>query len=103
MRDKVPNVKANGYGSFRTDMFGRIKVADAFTLFDSSHRYSENGDFSDLTANGGSVTYQARESTALLNVTGQNGSRAYRESKKVFPYQPGKSLQVMQTFVFSKV
>lgn len=102
MRDKVPNVKANGYGSFRTDMFGRIKVADAFTLFDSSHRYSENGDFSDLTANGGSVTYQARESTALLNVTGQNGSRAYRESKKVFPYQPGKSLQVMQTFVFSE-
>lgn len=101
MRDKTPNVKANGYGSFRTDLFGRIKVSDPYTLFDSSHRYSQNGDFSDITESGGSVTYDANKSTALLNVTGATGSYVHRESKKVFPYQPGKSLQVMQTFVMN--
>lgn len=102
MRDRTPNVKANGYGSFRTDMFGRIKTSEPFTLFDSTHRYSQNGDFSDITAAGGGVTHDARASTALLSVTGQNGSRVYRESKRVFPYQPGKALQVMQTFCFAQ-
>jgi len=48
VRDKIPNVKANGYGSFRTDMFGRIKVSEPYSLFDSSHRFTENGDFSDM-------------------------------------------------------
>jgi hypothetical protein len=97
----IPNVKANGYGSFRTDMFGRVKTSDAYTLFDSSHRYSQNGDFSDITETGATVTHLANESTAALNVTTTSGSKVYRESKKVFPYQPGKSLQVLQTFVFA--
>lgn len=97
----IPNVKANGYGSFRTDMFGRIKISDAYTLFDSSHRYNQNGDFSDITETGATVTHLPNESTAALNVTTTSGSKVYRESKKVFPYQPGKSLQVLQTFVFA--
>lgn len=101
MRDKIPNVKANGYGSFRTDMFGRIKTSEGYVLFDSSHRYNENGDFSDITANGASVSHIANQSSSALTVTTTSGSKVLRETKKVFPYQPGKSLQVMQTFVFA--
>ncbi len=101
MRDKIPNVKANGYGSFRTDMFGRIKTAEGYVLFDSSHRYNENGDFSDITANGATVSHIENQSSSALTVTTTSGSKVYRETKKVFPYQPGKSLQVMQTFVFA--
>ncbi len=101
MRDSIPNVKANGYGSFRTDMFGRIKISEGFTIFDSSHRYSQNGDFSDVTEVGGTVSHATYASTALLSVTGQSGSYVHRESKKVFPYQPGKALQVLQTFCFA--
>ena len=101
MRDKIPNVKANGYGSFRTDMFGRIKTAEGYVLFDSSHRYNQNGDFSDITANGASVSHIENQSTSALTVTTTSGSKVLRETKKVFPYQPGKSLQVMQTFVFA--
>lgn len=101
MRDSIQNVKQHGYGSFRTDLFGRIKTADAFTLFDSSHRYQRNDDFSETTANGATVTYVANQSTLNLNVTTASGSKVTLESKKVFPYQPGKSLQVMQTFVFA--
>lgn len=100
-RPKIPNVSQHGFSSFRTDLFGRIKTSEPFTLFDSSHRYSQNGDFSDITANSATVTYNANQSTALLNVTTASGSKVYRESTRVFPYQPGKSLQVMQTFVFA--
>jgi len=98
---KVPNVSQHGYSSFRTDMFGRIKVSDGYSIFDSSHRYVQNGDFSDITETSGTVGYLANQSTATLNVTTTSGSKVYRESKRVFPYQPGKSLQILQTFVFA--
>lgn len=101
MTGKIPNVSQHGYSSFRTDMFGRIKVSEPYSLFDSSHRYNENGDFSDITATGASVVHLVNESTAALNVTTTSGSKVTRESKRVFPYQPGKSLQVLQTFVFA--
>lgn len=101
MRDSIQNVKQHGYGSFRTDMFGRIKIAEPYTLFDSSHRYQRNYDFSEETTTGGTVTYSANQSTLNLNVTTSSGSKVTLESKLVFPYQPGKSLQVLQTFVFA--
>lgn len=101
MRDSIQNVKQHGYGSFRTDMFGRIKTSDAYTIFDSSHRYQRNADFSETTESGGSVTYSANESTLNLNVNTTSGSKVTLESKKVFVYQPGKSLQVLQSFIFA--
>lgn len=87
--------------AFRTDMFGRTKISEPFTLFDSAHRYQDNGDYSDTHATNGTTTYDINQSTALLNVTSASGSEVTRESKRVFPYQPGKSLQVLQTFVFA--
>ena len=91
--DPVPN--------FGLDLFGRSKVANPYTLFDSSHRYQMNTDFSDITSGSASVSHDANQSTALLNVTTVSGDKVYRESKRVFPYQPGKSLQVLQTFCFA--
>lgn len=88
-------------GAFSGDMFGRLKIADVFTLFDSQHRYHDNGDYSDTTAEGGSTSFDTNQSTVSLTVTGTSGSEVTRESRKVFPYQPGKSLQVLQTFVFA--
>jgi hypothetical protein len=87
--------------AFRTDMFGRTKTSHGETIFDSAHRYKDNGDYSDTTSNGATVTFDANQSCALLNVSTTSGSEVTRESFKVFPYQPGKSLQVMQTFVFA--
>lgn len=87
---------------FNYDLFGRQKVSQSYSLFDSSHRYQMNDDFSDITSDGGTVSYNANQSTCLLNVTTTSGSKVYRESKRVFPYQPGKSLQILQTFVFSE-
>lgn len=87
--------------NFTLDMFGRYKVGNPITLFDSSHRYRTSVDFSDEVSGGGSVTYLANESTDSLNVNTASGAKVTRESTKVFQYQPGKSLQVMQTFVMA--
>lgn len=87
--------------SFRTDMFGRTKVSEPFTVFDSQHRYKPSGDYSDITAGTATVTYNANQSMESLNIGTASGDKVERESKRVFPYQPGKSLQVFQTFCFA--
>lgn len=85
---------------FTLDMFGRLKIADAFTIFDSQNRYKISGDYSNVTVNG-NVTYSVTESAAELNVNTSSGDKVFYETKRVFPYQPGKSLQVLQTFTLN--
>lgn len=87
--------------AFRTDMFGRTKVSEPFTIFDSQHRYKPSGDYSDITAGTATVTHNANQSMELLNIGTASGDKVERESRRVFPYQPGKSLQVLQTFCFA--
>ena len=100
-RNNVSKPSRDQFNAFRTDMFGRTKTSDAFTLFDASHRYSQNGDFSDVTSGTASATHIPEQSTAALTIGTASGDKLYRETKKVFSYQPGKSLQVLQTFVFA--
>jgi hypothetical protein len=84
-------------------MFGRTKISNPFTIFDSTHRYVSDIDqkYSDLVATNGTVTYNINQSSDFLNVTTAAGSSVSRESKRVFLYQPGKSLQVLQSFMFA--
>lgn len=89
-------------GGLNGDLFGRTKIGLPATLFDASHVYQDNGEFADdVNGEGASVSYLVNQSSALLGVGTASGERVYRESKKVFTYQPGKSLQVLQTFVFN--
>jgi hypothetical protein len=83
------------------DAFGRLRVSTPFTLFDSSHRYADNGLWSTATATGGTATFNAAQGLMDLNVTAASGSEIIRETTKVFSYQPGKSLLVLSTFVMS--
>jgi hypothetical protein len=92
----VVNVQGGGTGS---DAFGRLRIANAFTLFDSSHRYKDNGLWATTSGTGGTTTFNANAGLVELAVTTTSGSEVVRESNKVFPYQPGKSLLVMSTFV----
>lgn len=87
-------------GGTAVDAFGRLRISNPSTLFDSLHRYNDNSRWSSLTANGGSVSHNAFQSTILLNVDGA-GSKVYRETKRVFSYQPGKSLYNLNSFVFA--
>jgi hypothetical protein len=85
----------------QNDAFGRLRVSNPTTLFDSSHRYRDNNLWSTLSANGGSVSFNPSQGLMELNVTNTAGASAIRETTKVFSYQPGKSLLVMNTFVMA--
>jgi hypothetical protein len=83
------------------DAFGRLRVSEPFTLFDSSHRFADNGLWSTATATGGTATFNSAQGLIDLAVTAASGSEVLRETTKVFSYQPGKSLLVLNTFVMS--
>ena len=84
-----------------SDAFGRFRVSNPITVFDSQHRYKENNKWSSASGVGGSIAYQTNESAVNLVVTSTSGSYVYRQTKKVFPYQPGKSLQILNSFAFA--
>lgn len=88
-------------GGTSADAFGRARTSEPHTLFDSQNRYAKNDLFSESTATGGAVSFLTNESTVEMTTTTSSGSEVVRESKRVFPYQPGKSLLVMNTFVMS--
>ena len=90
--------------SFETclsDAFGRLRVSMPFTLFDSFHRYQDNGKITQYTSGSASSTHDSNSGSIVLSVGGTLGDAIYRESSRVFAYQPGKSLLVLQTFCMS--
>ena len=103
----VDSTTANYTGNLNmaSDAFGRTRMSAPLTLFDSSHRFADNNLWSTLT--GGTTTTSAsaqfNQSQGLveLKVDALSGSKVYRETTKVFAYQPGKSLQIMSTFTFN--
>lgn len=86
-------------GGTSADAFGRARISPPVTLFDCQNRYAKNPDFDESVSGSATVTYSADESSVLLNVTNASGDKVVRETKRVFAYQPGKSLLVMNTFV----
>jgi hypothetical protein len=90
----------NLYGT-ALDAFGRIRVSQPFTLFDSSHHYADNGLFDTATTGTGSTSHNANTSTVSLTVGTASGDEVIRETKRVFVYQPGKSLLILNTFVMN--
>lgn len=84
-----------------TDAFGRIRISDSLTLFDSQHRYQDNGKWA--TANNGTSNTQhvLSESAVNMNVGTANNDYVYRETTRVFAYQPGKSLLIFNTFAMN--
>jgi hypothetical protein len=83
------------------DAFGRLRTSSPLTLFDSSHRYRDNGLWATSTGTGGTYAFSSGEGLINLNVTTASGAQVLRETTKVCSYQPGKSLQVMNTFVMA--
>jgi hypothetical protein len=84
----------------QSDAFGRLRVSNPLTLFDSSHRYKDNNLWEELVVGTGStVGFSTTEGLINLGIGTTAGCSVIRETTKVFAYQPGKSLQVMNTFV----
>lgn len=88
-------------GGTNLDAFGRLRVSNPLTLFDSQNRYALDPQFDTSLAGSGTATFASNESTANLNVTTVSGDSVIRQSKRVMPYQPGKSLLVLATFAMA--
>src|SRR5210317_883713 len=100
---RVTSSTASSAESAAADGFGRQRVSEPYTLFDSQLRYSKRDDlwaedFTGLTTSGAYIT---AESAMDLSVGTDSGARYTRETKRVFAYQPGKSFQVFTTFAMS--
>ena len=89
------------FPGMETDPFGRLRVSTPLTLFDSQNRYQKDDQFDESTASGATVTFDTNTSTVNMNVTTTSGSKVVRQTYRVFPYQPGKGLLFMGTFVMA--
>lgn len=87
-------------GGTNVDAFNRLRVSNPLTMFDSSHRYADNNLWANSTSGSTSIAFNANQGLVDLTVGSASGDKIIRETIKVFSYQPGKSLLVMNTFIF---
>lgn len=88
-------------GGTNVDAFNRLRVSNPLTLFDSSHRFTDNNLWVNSITGTASATFNAAQGLVDLTVGTANGDQLVRETTKVFAYQPGKSLLIMSTFVMN--
>jgi hypothetical protein len=98
--DHRGQILQKGPDSGAFDAFGRQRFSEPFTLFDSMLRYTKRTDLWDEKLVGsGTTSYLVNESSLDLVTTVASGDSVLRRSRRHFPYQPGKSLLVMASFV----
>ena len=88
-------------GGTNTDAFGRLRVSQPYTLFDSQQRYAADNQFDTSTVNGASTTFLTNESTVRMSVAATTNSQAVRQTFRSMSYQPGKGLLVLATFAMN--
>lgn len=81
-----------------TDAFGRIRVSQPYTLFDSQSRYVADNQFDTATTGTGTTTFNSNQSSVSMTVTSGGVGSVVRQTYRCFPYQPGKGLLVLATF-----
>lgn len=89
-------------GKNNFDAFGRLRVSQPFTLFDSQNRYAADPAFDTSLSGSGTSTFLTNESAVSMAVTTASGDKVIRQTKRYFPYQPGKSLATLTTFVMNE-
>lgn len=87
-----------GFEGAAVDGFARLKVSQPYTIFDSQHRYKDNNQWDTSVSNGGTAAHNPNESAVLLTIGATANAHVYRETKRVFAYQPGKALTAINTF-----
>jgi hypothetical protein len=85
-------------GGTNVDAFGRIRVSQPYTLFDSQNRYTADTQYDTILTGTGTTTYQVNQSAIDLTVTSGGVGSVVRQTFRSFPYQPGKGLLVLATF-----
>lgn len=85
-------------GPMEFDAFGRFRVSEPYTLGDYKHIYGLDPDFLDITANGGTISFQPNKACARLATTTAANSSAIHQTKFYHQYMPGKSQLIYSTF-----
>jgi hypothetical protein len=84
------------------DAFGRIRVSEPFTLFDSK-QLSDDGplywDTAEVSGSGTSNSHSTARASSALSVGAATAGKIVRQTKQRFNYQPGKSMLLLQTGV----
>jgi hypothetical protein len=88
-------------GGTNTDAFGRLRVSQPYTLFDSQQRYAPDNQFDTSTVNGATTAFLSNESSVQMSVAATTNSQAVRQSFRSMSYQPGKGLLVLATFAMN--
>jgi len=90
----------SGIDSGEVDAFARKRVSEPYTLFDSALRYDKRADqWNETIVGSASSVHNAFQSSVAMTVTTASGDTVLRRTRKRFPYQPGKSLLSIQSFV----
>ena len=81
------------------DAFGRLVTVSPYTLFDSQNRYAPDNQFDTSITGGGAITFLPNESSVQMDVGTASGDEVVRQTFRNFPYQPGKGLTFLATFI----
>jgi len=95
------NIKSQD--SFSTDAFGRWRVSEPYSVFDSKQISSEHlsllWDIAEVSGSGTSYMYNPDRASTTLSVSDNTQGTIIRQTLRKFNYQPGKSQEIMTTFV----
>ena len=103
LADKEGNISGGGnFTGAGVDAFGRARFSQPITVFDSQQLFNENTLFSESTSGTTTTQHLANESVYEMTIGTDSGDEVIRESKRVMPYQPGKSLLIMNSFTMNE-
>jgi hypothetical protein len=84
------------------DAFGRLRVAEPHTLFDSSFRFADNTKkWTQKLSGTATSVFNANQGLVDMTIGSSSGDEVIRETNRAFPYQPGKSIISMNTFTLN--
>lgn len=83
------------------DAFGRMKVANGVSLFDSKQIFENNlfFDNAQVSGSGGNAVYSANRASTTISVSENTAGVYARQTFRRFNYQPAKSHEINMTFV----
>lgn len=93
------------FGSAASDAFGRHRVSEPLTVFDSKQIFDNQPlfwDDSEESGSGTTSTHSTDTASTTLGVSASTAGKRTRQTFMRFNYQPGKSQLVMMTFVMDK-
>lgn len=90
---------ASGSLNAGVDAFGRTRISEPFTLGDYKHLYGLDDIFLNITGSDGSINVNINRASVILAATSSN-SYAIHQSKMYHHYMPGKSQEILSSFIF---